>query len=171
MRNLQFADNNFFEEYKQLDKLCSEIYSCQNGVSEYIAQMENKSYQGQFRIPSWDSDYKMLKHVRWVRNQIAHDSGVYQISEPEDLEFVQDYRNRIFSGQDSLTLLRKSLDAEAEQKRQWNRQRREQEKVASSPIHTSQIYIQPKKKSRKWIGFLVGIGVLMLVIILLYLSR
>ena len=104
---MHIADNDFFEAYKRLDKLCSEMYACQNGVSEYIAQMERLTYKGQYRVSSWNNDYKMLKHVRWVRNQIAHDSGTIQISEPDDLDFAQDFRSRIFSGNDPLTLLEK----------------------------------------------------------------
>ena len=40
---MQPADNDFFEEYKRLDRLCADMYSCQNGVSEYINQMENNT--------------------------------------------------------------------------------------------------------------------------------
>ena len=106
-------DNEFFEEYKRLAKLCSEMYSCQNGVSEYISQMEIESYRGQYSISSWDSDYKMLKHVRWIRNQIAHDAGAYQISEPNDLIFVKNFYKRILSGNDPLTLLMKSTEVKS----------------------------------------------------------
>ncbi len=164
---MQLADNEFFEEYKRLDKLCSEMYSCQNGISEYIAQMESKSYQGQYSISSWDSDYKMLKHVRWVRNQIAHDSGIYQISEPEDMTFVRDFYNRIFSGQDSLTLLRKAIDTEAEQRRQQKKQQTNQVSTPTIP-HSS---THPKKNFRGRIGVLIGIGVLALILILFYFNH
>jgi len=141
---LQQADNKYFEEYKQPDKLCSEMYSCKNGVSEYIAQMENKSYQAQYRVSSWDSDYNMLKHIRWVRNRIAHDSGTHQISNPEDLEFVRDFYNRIFSGQDSLTILRKAIDAEDERRKQQKKQQTSQVS-APTPAYS---YTPPKKASR-----------------------
>ena len=84
------------------------MYSCKNGVSEYISDMEKNSDRGQRLVSGWNADYKMLKHVRWVRNQIAHDTNTKQVSEPEDLEFVRDYYKRIFSGKDSLSLLRKA---------------------------------------------------------------
>ncbi len=166
MINLQLADNEFFEEYKYLDKLCSDMYSCQHGISEYISQMEHKAHQGKYRIPSWNSDYKMLKHVRWVRNQIAHDSGAYPISEPEDLAFVRNFHSRILSGQDSLTLLRKSIDAESDRQRQ-------QKKQQPNPVSTPDIprpYTPQKKSSRSWIGVLIGIGILALILIRFYMS-
>lgn len=104
---MQPADNAFFDAYKRLDKLCSNMYQCQNGVSEYIEDMERKMSQGQSRVSSWRLDYNRLKHVRWVRNKLAHESNEYQLSEPEDLIFVQEYYNRIVSGQDALALYRK----------------------------------------------------------------
>lgn len=61
-------DNTFFEAYKRLDRLCRDILNCQNGVSEYIQQMD-KTPQAQYTVTNWEKDYKMLKHIRWVRNQ------------------------------------------------------------------------------------------------------
>ena len=106
---MQQNDDRFFEEYKHLEKLCSEIFGCTNGVSEYIRLMEEHS--GQFCVPTWDSDYKMLKHIRWVRNQIAHEFSADSVSEPGDTEFTQEFYRRILSGQDPLTLYRKKREA------------------------------------------------------------
>lgn len=166
MSNLHLSDNEFFEEYKRLDRLCGDMYSCKNGVSEYISQMESKAYQGRYRVSSWDSDYKMLKHVRWVRNQIAHDSGTYQFSDSDDLAFVQDFYHRIFSGQDSLTLLRKSIDAAAERQKQHKKQQASKSNIQSA----SYSYAPPKKKSHKWIGILVALGILALILLIVFLA-
>ena len=111
---LHWFDNDFFESYKKLDRLCSDLYTEKNGISAYIADMETKTSMGHLLVQSWDSDYKNLKHVRWVRNQIAHESDMLQVSETTDLSFVQDFYDRILSEEDPLTLLRK---AEARQKR------------------------------------------------------
>ena len=111
---LHWFDNDFFESYKKLDRLCSDLYTEKNGISAYIADMETKTSMGHLLVQSWDSDYKNLKHVRWVRNQIAHESDMLQVSEITDLSFVQDFYDRILSEEDPLTLLRK---AEARQKR------------------------------------------------------
>ncbi len=111
---LHWFDNDFFEAYKKLDRLCSDLYTEKNGISAYIADMESKTAMGRYLVPSWDSDYKSLKHVRWVRNQIAHESDVLQLSETSDLSFVQDFYDRILSEADPLTLFRK---AEESQKR------------------------------------------------------
>ena len=157
------ADNEFFEEYKRLDKLCADIYSCRNGVSEYIADMEEKAHQGRRRVSSWDYDYKMLKHVRWVRSQLAHDSCVYQISEPGDLDFVRDFYERIFSGHDPLTLLRKAIKAET--KGQQNRKMQN----PPQPPTVSDIYIPPEEKTPRRVGFVIGMVVLAIILLIILL--
>lgn len=99
-------DNKFFESYKHLDKLCGEIFCCQNGVSEYISQMEKTPY-GRNKVASWDNDYKTLKHLRWVRNQIAHDITGHLISTQKDLLLAEDFYNRIIKQEDPFAQLRK----------------------------------------------------------------
>ena len=101
-------DNEFFEEYKRLDRLCADMYSGRNGVSEYLEDMESKAYRGQSRVADWAADYRRLKHVRWVRNQIAHAETTGQICEAADTAFVREFRQRILAGQDPLALLRKA---------------------------------------------------------------
>ncbi len=105
MITIQKQDMVFFEEYKRLDKLCSDLYAKLPGVSAYIADMENNAVQGQAQIPSWNSDYKTLKHVRWVRNRLAHESCAEQLSSEADLAFIQDFYRRILYLRDPLYLL------------------------------------------------------------------
>ena len=89
-------DNTFFEAYKRLDRLCRDILNCQNGVSEYIQQMD-KTPQAQYTVTNWEKDYKMLKHIRWVRNQIAHDTSDAPFSTEADLEFTNAFYDRIIN--------------------------------------------------------------------------
>lgn len=104
---MQILDNEFFEAYKRLDRLCSDMYACRNGISQYIEDMEQHAYQGRCTIPSWERSYQTLKHLRWVRNRIAHDSGEVQICEECDIQDVNDFYDNIISGCDPLTQLRK----------------------------------------------------------------
>lgn len=130
---MQSLDNEFFEEYKRLDRLCSDMFSSRIGVSAYIEAMEAKAAQGQFLISSWDSDYRALKHIRWVRNQIAHDSGVVQISSDSDLIFTEDFYRRVLSRQDPLALLTISEQA---RKAALNR-KQANKSISSQPRHSS----------------------------------
>ena len=104
---MQAIDNEFFEAYKRLDRLCSDIYGCRNGVSQYIEDMERVSYQGRLAIPSWEQAYRTLKHLRWVRNQLAHDSGQLQLCGERDIQDTNSFYDDIMSGRDPLTQLRR----------------------------------------------------------------
>lgn len=140
---LHELDNHFFEAYKRLDRLCADLYSGNNGISAYIADMESKTAKGRLSVPSWDSDCKNLKHVRWVRNRIAHESALMQVSETSDLTFVKNFYDRILSEEDPLTLLRK---ADTRQKRtRVNKQ--PQSKPSQSSQHARPA-VQPSPASR-----------------------
>lgn len=101
------TDNRFFEKYKRLDKLCSEIYDDPKGISSYIADMEENEYIGQESIESWRAAYKSLKHARWLRNRIAHDENISDICTSDDIDFVTDFYNQIFSSTDPISQLEK----------------------------------------------------------------
>ncbi|HAY73653.1 MAG TPA: hypothetical protein DCY31_07400 [Ruminococcaceae bacterium] len=101
------TDNRFFEKYKRLDKLCSEIYDNPKGISSYIADMEENEYIGQKIIGSWRATYKSLKHVRRLRNRIAHDENTLDICTSDDIDFVTDFYNQIFSSIDPISQLEK----------------------------------------------------------------
>jgi len=104
---MQPLDNDFFEAYKRLDRLCSDMYSCPNGISHYIEDMESQSTYGRAAITEWDQFDKELKHLRWVRNQIAHDFAPYQICTEQDIQDVTDSYEDILHGTDPLTELRR----------------------------------------------------------------
>ena len=97
--NLEFQD-----QYKRLDKLCREMYSFGEGVSAYIKDMENTPYNEQNAVNNWDNIYKMLKHVRWMRNQLAHDISIdSDFCEQSDIDWVKSFYNSILNGNDPLT--------------------------------------------------------------------
>ena len=150
---MQKMDNEFFEMYKRLDNLCRDMYSCRNGVSEYISQMEQAAYQGKYKVYSWEADYKKLKHLRWVRNRIAHDSGVFQICEPHDIDDVH-------------ALLRKITEARPLYKKTEYRQ----QTATQQNRHT--INCQPEKnKSSAGAAVIVSIIVVAIIIAFYFLTR
>ena len=54
------TDNTFFEEYKRLDKICSDMYSTSGGVSQYILDMENHFSVGAWQVDGWKKMYGEL---------------------------------------------------------------------------------------------------------------
>ena len=107
---------SFIDSYKRLEKLCSEIYSDNHGVSSYIDEMVNTSIGARY-VSGWDEDLKQLKHYRWVRNQIVHEPGCTEenMCEPGDAEWLDNFRSRIMSGSDPLTLYRKTKSSKSTQ--------------------------------------------------------
>lgn len=102
----------FQEAYKRLDKICKECLSSNEGVSEYIRLMESQKLLGKRYVPSWEYDYKMLKHERWIRNQFSHEVDTLQsdICSQSDLNYVKNFYNLIINCSDPLTILRKEKE-------------------------------------------------------------
>ena len=155
-------DNIFFEEYKRLDKLCMDLLSSKSGVSEYISQMETTRF-GQYCIPSWDNDYKVLKHLRWVRNQIAHDTTGVSISEESDLIMIREFYKRILSGEDPFAQLREVQDRKKELFSSEKRQTSETRNSITDDTYYSVSTQAGKKKAH--IGFVACIAVFALIIV------
>lgn len=63
----------FLDKYKELDKLCGAFFNVKNGVNEYIETMEKCAKAGNETIKDWHKSYKLIKHLRWIRNKIAHE--------------------------------------------------------------------------------------------------
>ncbi len=76
-----------------------------NGISGYIEDMESHP-RGAYQVVGWDDDYKALKHYRWVRNQIAHEvyADEENMCEPGDIEWLEDFYQRIMNQTDPLAL-------------------------------------------------------------------
>lgn len=110
MENYVYINVNFQEAYKRLDSLCKDCYSSVEGVSEYIRQLEYEQWRLQKFAVLWEEDYKMLKHVRWIRNKLSHEVGSLHsdICTQNDLDFVTNFHNKILNRTDPLAQLRKA---------------------------------------------------------------
>lgn len=104
-------DVKFLDTYKSFEKILSDMYSCQHGVSEYISIMEEKERSCNcdcMRVECWKADYKSLKHLRWLRNQITHSIDCADgFCEYNDLIVLNDFYDRILHQQDALSILAK----------------------------------------------------------------
>lgn len=98
-------DNEFFEEYKHLERLCSDMYSCQDGIRQYLEDMECRFSAGEKVVPNWMRDYRKLRGLRKRRNNLAHNVSEYQVCTERDIEDVKDFTDRILRRQDPLAML------------------------------------------------------------------
>lgn len=66
-----------------------------------------------FKTMDWVSDYKNLKHYRYIRNQIVHENNINEdsICNEDDLMWVEQFHKRIINQTDPLALYHKAMSA------------------------------------------------------------
>ena len=77
-------DNDFFELYKDVENYCSEMFNKEHSISEYIKKLEENRKEN-------TAEYKTLKHLRHVRNQIAHNTNEQGFSTKKDLNDLKNF--------------------------------------------------------------------------------
>lgn len=149
----------FMDSYKHLEKLCSEILNDDNRVSAYIDEMLSTPHAEDY-VHNWNEDLKMLKHYRWVRNQISHepDCSEANMCDPEDEEWINNFYSRIINQTDPLALYHKACLAR--QKNTFKKQ------SSSEPIQSKQV---PQPIKRKNNHTILKISLYSLIIIIFYL--
>lgn len=100
MNNIESA---LFEEFKRVDSICRDMLSADKGVSTYIEQMETTPASMRYQVAGWDDDYKKLKHIRWVRNKLAHETGNVECTQA-DVEWLQGFHSRLLNRTDPLAI-------------------------------------------------------------------
>ena len=116
------VESRLFGEFKQLDKLCKDIYgegdgSGKLGVTLYLDEMDASYQEGAQKVQGWVSDYKQLKHIRNERNILAHETGATSLTEA-DIAFTKAFKSRILNQTDPLSLLRKAKKASPPRRKQ-----------------------------------------------------
>lgn len=96
----------FLEEYKRVDNYIRDAFGNGEGVSEYIREMEARQAEGVVRVATWKDDYKTLKHLRWVRNQLAHEVSIRaDICDRSDVEWLRGFGKRLKGVRDPLAVV------------------------------------------------------------------
>ena len=139
-RNIQFL-----ELYKSVDRFIRDAYASDEGLSTYLRIMENESLFNQRYVPEWEDDHKMLKRVKWIRNQFSHEMSYdSDICEESDHKWLASFYNRLLSSSDPLSM--------AEKRKQQVIQRRKEacikRKEEKANNHSDTII--PEQKSTFW---------------------
>ncbi len=162
----------FIDSYKRLEKLCSEMYGDNHGLSAYIDEMLAKSHGFCF-VPGWNEDLKQLKHYRWVRNQIAHEPGCTEknMCEHGDAKWLDDFYSRIMNQTDPLTLYAKALKPRksVNTKQSSKTTSPKQTYKANTTSYNRHFTDAPKKRSHKRIGWLAFLILALLLAAVVYL--
>ena len=99
----------FIKSYKYLDNLCRDMNGI--GVTGYIKDMEDTP-SGEFHVFGWKQDYLLLKHYRYIRNQIAHENYADEenMCSSEDTAWLDNFYARIMNQTDPLALYYKATN-------------------------------------------------------------
>ncbi len=154
---------SFIDSYKRLEKICSELYDDNHGLSIYIDEMIGKP-DGSYYVSSWNKDLKQLKHYRWVRNKIVHEPGCTEenMCSPSDIQWLDNFYSRIISTNDPLALYRKLRSPRRAQESVTKPIpkliKKPQQTYSSNPTsYTTQQYRKTTSKHRGCLVYLIGI--------------
>lgn len=149
------------EKYKRLEKFCRDSYSSQDGVNQYITEMEHNFSRGRSLISSWDNDCRMLKRVKKLRDKIAHEPSVTDCNE-KDIVWLEDFYSRLLERQDPLVLLN---TAKREQSNYSPRREDAQKNVSQQPIIRNTNLQYEKEPSPKKNGVSIIVWIVIFIII------
>ncbi len=166
------CDNEFFEAFKRLEARCGEIYSCTSGVSAYIGDMEKNAEAGRRRVADYDARYKTLKHLRWVRNQIAHAASEDAVSTAEDLDALKAFTADLLAGRDPISLTKKAAKRAAGTSSAGSRSASSGTASRGTASKGSTTSVKSgKKKKKDYTGWVIAAEVLLLAVGLFVLFR
>ena len=157
----------YFNEYKSVEKICNEMYG-ENGVSAYINDMQNCTSREKSFIVNWDKKLKDLKHLRWLRNQIAHDNGVYEVTE-QDLLDIKLFHDELLTQQDPLALLYKEIESTKKKQQEYKLQQRALQKTIQNQEYNTPTNNQNDETSGlKPLAITAAIAVVVLIAIIIF---
>lgn len=105
---------DFFEKYKEVDTYCREKHNLENGIKEYIDAMYDFRREGR-QIQGWFEYLQMLKELKQMRNDYAHEVGAFYNLKCSDRDFdnLQRFYTDLENESDPLSLLYASRNQSA----------------------------------------------------------
>lgn len=96
----------FMELYKSVDVRIRKRFGTADGVSEYIRRLEQlpQSAKAGSRLAGIRQDHRMLKHLRWTRNMLAHEASYSdEILKDGDMEWLDVFSRKLRQSRDILS--------------------------------------------------------------------
>lgn len=128
----------FFEEYKKISNLCNDMSQVQNGVTEYINELEKIAGR---REPEAQNVLRQLKRMRHLRNLLAHGEGTFEqeLCSAQDVEWIRDFHQKLLTQTDPLALYnqkkrRNQSGQQAEQQAEQQGRQKEFEKLQPKEV-------------------------------------
>ena len=154
------------EEYKYVDKICQEMLGAGKGVTAYIEQLDETPMTVRYWITEWNDEYKQLKHVRWLRNQIAHSTESVECSQA-DVEWLKGFHNRLLTQQDILAKAHWVIKESQIQ----NQQQQAKTILVAAPKSGANVYRSPRGPRKSWILIAVIAALAVVIGILIWIAN
>lgn len=152
---MEKLNREFFDEYTALDDICRLMLNSNKGVTGYIDRMVNTPRSKSQKVREWESDLKMLKQYRHIRNTLAHTVGAFHqnICVRYDITWIKNFQGRIKRRTDPL-----SLAVKAAQSKKGGKSRSGSKRNAK------------KRKAQRafWIKFVVSFAIVSVLFLLIY---
>jgi len=154
------------DEYKYVDKICREMFGTEKGVTTYIEQLDETPVTVRYWITEWNNEYRQLKHIRWLRNQIVHSTGYVECTQ-YDLDWLKDFHNRLLTQQDLLAKARRVIK-ESQIQRQ---QQLANTVTAAAPKPGANVYRSPRGPRKSWILIAVIAALAIIIGLLIWIAN
>ena len=156
----------FLEEYKYVDAICRDMLGAEKGVTAYIEQLDETPMTVRYWITEWNDEYRQLKHIHWLRNQIVHNTGSVECNQ-SDLDWLKDFHNRLLTQQDLLAKARRVV-----QESQIQRQQQLAKTVTvAAPKPGANVYRSPKGPRKSWILIAVIAALAIIIGLLIWIAN
>ena len=154
------------EEYKYVDAICRDMFGTKKGVSAYIEQLDETPMTVRYWITEWNDEYRQLKHIRWLRNQIAHSTGSVECTQ-SDLDWLKGFHNRLLTQQDLLAKAHRVIK-ESQIQRQ---QQLAKTVTAAAPKPVANVFGSSRGPRKSWILIAVIAALVMLIGLLIWIAN
>ena len=156
----------FLDEYKYVDKICREMFGTEKGVTSYIEHLDETPVTVRYWITEWNDEYRQLKHIRWLRNQIVHSTGNVECTQ-FDLDWLKDFHNRPLTQQDLLAKAHRVIK-ESQIQRQ---QQLAKTVTVAAPKPGANVYRSPRGPRKSWILIAVIAALAIIIGILIWIAN
>ena len=151
------------EEYKYVDAICRDMLGAEKGVTAYIEQLDETPVTVRYWITEWNDEYRQLKHIRWLRNQIAHSTGNVECTQ-SDLEWLKGFHNRLLTQQDLLAKAHRVIKESQIQ----NQQQQAKTILAAAPKQGANVLGSSRGPRKSWILIAVIAALAILIGVLIW---
>ena len=163
---LRGGEMEFLDTYKRLDNLCKDLLGSSVGITSYIKEMEECRVYA-YKIKNWETDYRKLKHYRYIRNQIVHENSASESSlcNINDCRWLAEFYQRILNQMDPLSQYQTLINKPVQQSKKRTTQNQNIYYIAKE----KQVVSHTSKEKQKDYYIAIGIIIVVLAVVTIYL--